>query len=50
LYKKEAKKLVGAIMTSNNNQSENHLIDVDKDNDGYLTIDEVIGLVITMAS
>ena len=50
LYKTEVKKMIGAIAKSNNNQSENYLNDHDKDQDNYLTIDEVMGLVITMAT
>lgn len=42
--------MIGAIMKSNNNQSENYLIDHDKDQDDYLTIDEAMGLVVTLAS
>lgn len=42
--------MIGAIAKSNNNQSENYMIDHDKDQDDYLTIDEVMGLVITMAT
>lgn len=41
--------MIGAIVNQNNNQSEDFLQEQDKDNDGYFTIDEVIGLVIAIA-
>lgn len=42
--------MIGAIAKSNNNQSENYLQDYDKDGDDYLNIEEVMGLVCTLAS
>ena len=42
--------MIGALAKSNNNQSENYLNDHDKDQDDYLTIDEVMGLVIMLAT
>ncbi len=45
LSKQEIKKLLGAIIISNNDQCENYFKDFDKDQDGYLNINETIGMV-----
>lgn len=45
MYKTEVKKMVGAITKVNNNQFENMMVEHDKDQDEYLTIDEVMSLV-----
>ncbi len=50
LYKTEVKKMLGSITKANNNQSESLLAEHDKDQDDYLTIDEVITLVTSLAS
>lgn len=42
--------MVGAIAKSNNNQFENQMLEHDKDQDDYLTIEEVMSLVVQMAS
>ena len=46
MHKKDIKMMLGAILTSNNDQTENYFNDFDKDQDGFLTIDETIALVI----
>lgn len=50
LYKTEVKKMLGSITKANNNQSESLLAEHDKDQDDYLTIEEVITLVASLAS
>jgi hypothetical protein len=42
--------MLGSITKANNNQSESLLAEHDKDQDDYLTIDEVITLVTSLAS
>ncbi|CDW71305.1 protein kinase domain containing protein [Stylonychia lemnae] len=46
LAKQEVRKMLGAIITSNNDQTENFFKDFDKDQDGFQTIDEAIAMVI----
>ena len=50
MSKWEIKKLLGAIITSNNDQCENYFKDYDKDGDEFLNIEETIGMVIAIAS
>lgn len=49
LSKDEIKKMLGAIIVSNNDISENYFREFDKDQDGCLNIEEVIQMVISIA-
>lgn len=42
--------MLGAILTTNNDQTEKFFIDFDKDQDGFLNIDETIAMIIQVAN
>ena len=48
LSKAETKYILTSVLKTLNNQCENFINDFDRDQDGYLTIDEILDLVINI--
>lgn len=50
ISKDELKKMIRCIMRSNNNQSDALVCDCDKDQDGYLSLEEIINFIVSLCS